>query len=126
MRTKYFITVLCIFLSSCSKHEQDVDAIDWQKEMHLYEQDGWKYQETLGTPGAADRFAYFDSETASTTEGTWIENGQEHEKQYKQDSQIFCFLTFVKPNGDAFKIVLSKDKIQHDKNEFNINPPEGP
>ncbi len=94
----------------CSGCKQDAGTIDWHQEVRTYEQKGWKYKETLGAPEMAVLVINGESDTARTISGFWVENGQRHEKEYKQDSQLFCILGFGKSNGDTFTVVMSKDK----------------
>jgi hypothetical protein len=97
---------LCGF-SGC---KPETGTIDWQQEVHTYEQKGWKYEETFGTPGVAGIVGNGESSTARTIDGYWVEKGQRHDKEYKQDSQLYCVLVFGKSDGDSFLIVMSKEK----------------
>jgi hypothetical protein len=110
MKTTVLLILFLPWLIACTGCGSKKDGIDWQADVRLKKKDGWKYEKIFGSPGAVAFEGYGESDTANSLTGYWIVNGERHTNEFKQDSRLYYLLTFAKTNGDAFLVVLSKDK----------------
>jgi hypothetical protein len=99
--------LLALLFSACGVKDE---GVDWKKETHSYEAQGWKYLKTFGHEGDAVAVANMDAKTAYSVSGFWTEHGVVHKEEFSQADQLICLLVFTKPDNDTFLVVLTKPK----------------
>jgi len=98
-----FFPIMCY---SCNNRESSV----YGSELRSWKEEGWSFKEELGKPGKYIFVSNFKSDSASTINAIWVQEGKREEKEFFQKDESILILNFMKNDSDSFVVVMSKEK----------------